>query len=338
MESHNQDVFAPNELIKLFDVCRPVFTNPRIDAAFLRYERIAVAAKRNYHRQGRIGGVLVLVSVLFTVAEALIIPVEIPVMGILSFAAILIGILGVGVQIHLIMTGKKKSWLVSRFAAERLRSIKFQAYQLAYVARSEDDLAARVDAFYVAELSRLHSELNAGEAALSLFSPKVAVTKLETPMRPVSAALSTAMQDSYRELRLKYQLRFATGEIQKLRNSQRVGYALADILYMTGAILSIVALISKLFGPFRAEVANGINFAAIAAFIVGLTLTIFENASLSESAMSRYEDYVRALQEQMRDLSTEHVSFPEMVRRIECVVMGEFGEFCSAASRISYRI
>jgi hypothetical protein len=109
-------------------------------------------------------------------------------------------------------------------------------------------------------------------------------------------------------------------------------------LYLLGAGLAVAALISKLVRPDDTGVSNWIDFVAIAAFVIGLLKTILDNASLGETSKARYDDYVQSLDECEGELNAESASFPDVVRRIERVVMGEFSQFCQSASRISYRL
>lgn len=339
LEKHNQDVFPSAEMVALYAGCRPVVVNPIIDDAFLEYERKAVVAKRTYHRRGRLGTMLVLISVTFTVAGALVVPAHLPAVRELSIVAVSLGALGLAIQLNLLITGKKKSWLVNRFATERLRSIKFQAYQFAFTAASAEDLQIRVDEFYASELARLRAELNAGEAALGMFSPIQATMQPRVKIKHALApGLADIMQKAYRELRIEYQQRFASAEIRSLMDLQRVGYATADILYVVGAFLTLAALFGKLVFPNNEDLARWIDFLAIISFTTGLSRTILENASLSETSRGRYEEYLRALAERDRELRDDDISFPEIVRQMERIILGELSQFCSAASQISYRL
>ncbi len=337
MEIHNRDLFPPEDLKKLYSAVEPLIVNPLVDAPFKKHERAAVEAKKSYHRFGRLAAVFVLISVLFTVAESLVIPpfcglrfVVIPFLG--------IGMVGLGIQVHLLITKKKHLWLIHRFAAERIRSMKFQAYPLAMSAATREQLEHQVGAFYEHEIARLEMELNSGEASLQLFSPAKAVTQFSTRLTAANAAIGDAAREAYRELRIAYQKRFATGEIQKLQVQQRIGYTTADILYLSGASLAIASLICISLFPNAIVISHWIDFLAVTGFILGLMNTIMENASLAESSKARYEEYLRALDECEEELTAESARFPEIVRRIERVALEELGDFCRAASKISYRL
>ncbi|MDB5482462.1 MAG: hypothetical protein JWO83_3515 [Caulobacteraceae bacterium] len=338
LEVHNRDIFPPHELVELYRDIGPIVVNPVVDNAFRRHEAAAVVARRTYHQRGRIGMVLVLLSALFTVAMALILPHDTPPLKAISIVVIFIGAGGLSIQIHQLLTGQKKLWLMNRFAAERIRSIKFQAYQLAAVARSREDLQARADAFYTQELGHLNAELNAGAAALTLFSPSGAFADLRSSSPPANGDLSAIATDAYRELRIEYQRRFAAAEIQKLGEKQRVHYAWADILYLAGVALTVAALVCKLIFPHNTTFEHWIDFLAVGAFIGGLLRAIIDNASLADTSKGRYENYIKAIEDYDRELNEDGFTLAMSVRQVERIVLGELGQFCEAASHITYRL
>ena len=248
MEVHNRDLFPLQDVQNLYKPVKSLVVNPLVDNRFLKYEKAAADAKSYYHRRGRLSMLLVLLSALFTIAQALVIP-AFPGLQVVSIFAIILGTIGLVIQIHLLVTKRKQLWLLHRFAAERLRSIKFQAYPLSLAARSSDDLTLKADEFYSAEIARLEMELNAGDAALVLFSPANAVARATLATVPADPAIETMARNAYRELRISYQRRFATGEIQLLQKQQRIGYTSADVLYLLGAGLTVAALTCKLAFP-----------------------------------------------------------------------------------------
>jgi hypothetical protein len=192
--------------------------------------------------------------------------------------------------------------------------------------------------FYARELGRLEAEVNAGEAALAMFSPVVAVVRTIAADSPQDKRLTGVARAAYRELRLDYQRRFAAGEIQALRSKQRLGYASADLFYVAGAALTAAALFSKLAFPANESLGRWIDFLALTSFICGLAQSILENASLGETSKSRYETYLRELDDCSRETADEGATFSESVQRLERVMLGELAQFCQAASHISYRL
>lgn len=338
MEVHNRDIFPTAELADAFSLVAPVVVNSLLDAPFLAHEKAANEAKLRFHRQGRLAILLVLLSTLFTVAERLVIP---PFPGIrqVSIAFVLLGIIGLVIQVRLLLTKQKQVWLCHRFAAERLRSIKFQAYPLAVISESTQDLQDQANAFYSKQVSILDSELNAGYSAFVNFSPHRGLAeKRVAGGTPKNAAIAAAAREAYKELRISYQRRFAEGEILQIQQHERIGYTAADILYLSGAVLAVAALTCKVLYPEAADLISWIDFLAIAGFVGGMVKTIMDNASLVETSKVRYEDYLHALSECEGELESEGADFPEIVHRIERVVLGELSDFCQAAAHISYRL
>lgn len=336
MEVHNRDVFPAPDLRQAYQAIEGLLDNPAVDEAFRRHEAAAVRAKAIYHRLGRAGMMLIVGSALFTVAEALVLP-DFLGREALSVLLVVLGGVGIGLHAYLLATGVKSQWLLSRFAAERLRSLKFQAYPLALEATTGADLVARVAAFSSHETARLAAELNAGEAALRLYAPARGLADL--PVAPLpSATLADAAKRAYAELRINYQKRFATSEIEALRRAGRSSYTAADILYLLGAVLTIAALVCKIALSKEDGVSHWIDFLAVGAFILGLGQSIMDHASLSETSEARYVAYVETIKDCETALAQDAADFPEIVRRIERVALEELWQFCQAANLINYRL
>jgi len=344
---HNRDLFPDDSLVEIYSAIKPILVNPIVDDRFRGHEIAASRAKRIYHRRGRVASMLVMFGALFTVADALVIPkggdpaqlgVASSLLAGVSLLAILMAISGLVLQVHLIMTKMKTSWLINRFAAERLRSIKFQAYGLVGQVQTTQALQTLADAFYTRETSRLDAELNAREAALALFRPRTALAPTGVAGTNTGSPLLPEAQNAYRDLRISYQKRFATDEIQALRAEQRIGFTTADLLYLLGAALAVAALSCKIFYAEAETIAHWIDFGAVCSFVVGLTKSLTENASLGQSSLVRYEDYVDALDDCERELLGSIASFEETVKRFERVVLDELAQFSQAAAQISYRM
>ena len=150
MQIANRDVFPTDTTTEVFAPVRTLFQIPAIDEAFNKHEAAAVRAKRRYHRFGRLAIILIAFSSIYTVAEAIIIP-PYPAQPLTSAIAALLAGLGIVLQIYLITTHQKEKWLLNRYAVERLRSAKFQAYHLGHIANvrgravmSVDETSARV--------------------------------------------------------------------------------------------------------------------------------------------------------------------------------------------------
>jgi hypothetical protein len=190
------------------------------------------------------------------------------------------------------------------------------------------------------EVARLEAEMNAGEAALVRFAPRAATAHIPAPTAssPRNAEIAQTARDAYKELRIKYQCRFATDEIEALKKSGRIGSTIADLLYVAGVVLAILSLVVNVSISASETVTHWIDFLAVSCFMMGLLKAIMDNASLGETSQGRYEDYVRSLDECDAELTQENATFPETVLRIERTALSELAQFCQAALRISYRL
>lgn len=338
MKTHNSDMFPEPATLSLYSALAPLLRNSIVDDPFLFHESESTAAKRRYHFFGRLGMILVVGSTLFTVADALLFSPSGLQNGLIDSLMILLGIVGIGLQIWLLQTKQKQRWLVNRYAAERLRSIKFQAYPLARRARDTEELSRIVQKFYAAQIMRLQMELNARDAVLAMFSPASSVILRDVFAKSSNDVLCALASDAYKDLRINYQKRFAADESKILQGRRRLGYASADLLYVTGVLLVFAALIIRIFFLSSVDLSRWIDFFAIAAFVLGLAKSLIDNASLSETSEVRYEQYVKSLETSETRSALLGASFGEIVRDIECVVLEELSQFCLEADRISYRL
>lgn len=327
-------MFPSADLLALYQPAAVVMKNDALDRRFAQHENNAAKAKRTYHALGRGAVLLVLVSAIFTLAQ---------VFGFLPggnrmLAALMavLGCCGLAIQLYLFVSGNKSRWLLNRFAAERLRSLKFQAFAIVSDSRDAADLQARVKEFYGAQLARLEMELNAGEAALGLFLPIDAIACKPCAVS-VNPNLIGAARHAYRELRIVYQRRFAASQIGKLRTTERVATSAADFLYLSGAILTVLGLLAFAL-QYPLATIRLIEFVAAAAFVVGLSKTVLDNASLAEASKSRYEQYLQAIDACDSQLMQDDGNFSEIVCQFERLALEELGQFCRAASHISYRL
>jgi len=334
MKQQNRDVFPSPELLALYQPAAVIMRNDALDRRFAQHENNAAKAKQSYHYLGRCAVLLVLVSAIFTLAQVFgFFPG-----GNRTLAALMavLGCCGLVIQLYLFISGNKARWLLNRFAAERLRSLKFQAFAMVPHCRDAADLQAHVKEFYRAQLARLEMELNAGEVALGLFLPSDAIACSPCTVS-ANPSMIAAARHAYRELRIVYQRRFAASQIEKLRMTERVTTSAADFLYLSGAILTVLGLLAFAL-QYPLATIRLIDFLAAAAFVVGLSKTVLDNASLAEASKSRYEQFLEAIKECDSQLMQSDGNFSEIVCQFERLALEELGQFCRAASHISYRL
>lgn len=336
MQIANRDVFPTSATTEVFEPVKTLFEIPAIDEAFNRHEAAAVRAKRRYHRFGRLAIVLIAFSSIYTVAEAIIIPAY-PLQPIVSAIAVFLAGFGIILQIYLIVTHQKEKWLLNRYAVERLRSAKFQAYHLGHIAEDADELERLSDHFAIRQVAQIENELNGGDSVFRAFQPVGVVSVVRTPKKPVNADLARISKEAYCELRVQYQRRFAQSELTHFANRRRVFYSSQDMIYLSAAAFAFFALATKLFAGLDGSFASGwLDFLAVTLFIAGATVSILDNASIEEQSQTRFEQYVRDIDRISAE--ADQTNLLDLVYNMELLCLQELDTFCRAGERISYRL
>ena len=169
MLEDNKDICPNVDFDALYPAATPVIRNQLVKDAFELHETAACKARNTYIRLGSTALVFVLSGALFTVIDALVIQyvsVSLVFRHYLGVAFAIIVSLGLAIQYLLYVSKTKQKWLSNRFAAERLRSIKFQAFAIAIDAKNENDFEERVEKFTRGEIAILNQEMNASHSLL----------------------------------------------------------------------------------------------------------------------------------------------------------------------------
>lgn len=341
MQISNRDLFPTSATKTQYEEIIPLIDQPLIDGEFLRHDRAAIGAKKQYHRFGQLAIVLVALSAIFTIAEALVLPVLFQNV-VLTYLAVTMAFVGIVLQCYIIFTHQKKKWLLNRYASEYIRSLKFQSFVLAHEAKDKNHLSELVNAYAVKQIARLQNQLNAGYAILTDFSPGKISEQLRPATRKTASnpELSALALEAYLELRFDYQKNFSLNNVEAFKVRRRWFTSSQDMIYLTAAIMAFISLGAKVLTNAGASIpTDWIDFSAITLFILGATEAIMDNALLEEQSQVRYEQYVRELSETHTRLDNLRKSqiLPDYVLNIELVCLGELGEFCRSAERISYR-
>ena len=333
MQEPNRDIFPTPAMLERFPNITPLLKNEAIEAAFNRHEALSVSGKRWFHRLGLVSMVLIGGSAIYTIAEALLFkgagnPA-------ISIAAAISAAIGIAAQIYTLAAKVKSQWLVNRFACERLRSIKFQAYSLAATARDEAELAQRARQLTATELAKLESELNMGISIFEAFVPEKCVSVPAPGVGPANPDITGEAMTAFRELRLLYQDRYAAAELHRLRENRRVFHSAADILYFSGACLVLLSLLAKIVPGL--PISAWVDFLAISAFVLSISKTVLDSATLTEPSTARFVRYREDIAEVERRI--EHgATLDVVVPQMERIALGELEEFCDASKSINYRL
>lgn len=337
MIEHGRDIFPKAKMLEEFDDLSPLLVNATIDDEFRRRDEMAVKAKRQFHQLGQLAILLIAGSAIFTMAEALI-PRVIPDSLILRLIAVAAAGIGVVLQLYLISTGQKHKWLLNRYATERLRSIKFQAYQTGLMATNKDDLKEKSEVFVRRAIADLDNELNGGPSILRRFEADDGYTAVKSPEAPANPGLAQRTLEAYQELRIKYQLVFANSEVERFNTRRRVFNSTQDIIYLIAAILTFLALGVRIYEPLGSLIEIGwIEFLVVSCFVAGATEAILDNALLEEQSQSRYEQYAQHIATILQKSREDEASLFYTVAEMEALCLNELAQFCAAAQKISYR-
>ena len=106
-------------------------------------------------------------------------------------------IFGLVIQIWIMVTNQRDEWLKARFAAERLRSIKFQSWLCALSSETKDDLAEKVRKFSSQAVAKLKEELNAGIVCVEGFDPKSAIMWTDFADLKIDSPVQKEARESY---------------------------------------------------------------------------------------------------------------------------------------------
>lgn len=333
MQTPNRDLFPTDAMLERFPTITPLLVNEPVDNAFKRHEVISVAAKKLYHRLGLVSIILVGGSAIYTVADTLLMKGAAG--QLVSLGAAIAGSIGLAAQIYMLAAKLKSKWLVNRFACERLRSLKFQAYSIAASAADEEELARRIKPYCAAELAKLDSELNMGIATFETFVPDKAVIVPKRGPGPINETMVREATEAFRELRVQYQDRFAAGELHRLKEHKRAFHSAADTLYFAGACLVLLSLLSKIVPAI--PISAWVDFLAISAFILSISKDVLDNAALTAPSAARFQRYREDIAEVEAQIAAG-ADLDSFVPQMERVALGELEEFCDASKSINYRL
>ncbi|MEQ9316410.1 MAG: hypothetical protein RLN72_11210 [Henriciella sp.] len=337
MHTSNRDVFPTDATRAVHEPIASLLETPDIDNEFLRRDALSMKAKRRFHNFGQSAIVLIAVSAIYTIAEALIFS-DWAYRNVTSLIAVLMAGVGIGFQAYIMLTDQKPKWLLNRYAVERLRSLKFQAYALAQEVEDREALEVAVRDHARRGVALLQNELNAGIAVVRSFSPARALVVQPRTKKPANPEIAAEARAAYTDLRIDYQKRFAQSELESFSTRRRLLSSSQDIIYLCAATFAFLALGAKLTSQFGIDFQTAwIDFMAVFFFILGATEAIMDNARLEEQSRTRYEQYIRDIEALSAKADGKSVPFSQIVAEMERLGLEELDKFCRAATRISYR-
>jgi hypothetical protein len=327
----NADIHPPSAFLATQDSFKGVLLNEKLAARFDAFEAKSVAAKTWYTRLG----VFSLAAAFITMASlisALTIAPGLKHSHFFTVALGMIGALGLAAQIGLLASPLKHRWLVSRFAAERLRGLKFQAFAFTAATAREDEALRFTDV----ALGKLEVELDKAGAAMREFEPEREVAEPPAPNGALTALQLAALKDVYRTLRLDYQINHARHCISEIQEARKLPAAASEISFWLAVLLGYVDLVLAWLG--NENGAAWREFFTLFFFVLSAILFVLERGLSFNAALERYEEYAKRLGKTSAalDRAQDPSAFIACVREGEETAYRELQAFCREAEKSTY--
>lgn len=341
----NLDIDTPQEFITEYSRFPELLGNEAIRTAFAKQEQRAVDAKARYTFFGRtalIAAFLSLSAVIYivTLEHLLFEPPKFyrPSDTIwFQGLAFLSGIVGFAAQMLLLFSSTKKRWLNARFRAERLRSIKFLAFQAALCGGD-----AAVAPFTTRALALLAADTTDEDDATSArlcFEPEAALLRADGCLNADSEALRQ-LREAYGKLRVDRQANFAHSERQRITEERKLPASLSEITFWLGAGLAFADAILTFIELTEPALRAILHFATLEAFVISALLFVHERGRAYVMALQRYEGYREDMVRMSERLAHAHTAeeFQHCVRECESHALNELQLFCQEAEHSTYLI
>lgn len=340
MEEENADINPPEDFIAEHSAFTNLLTNKRIAARFAEHEAVAVPMKRFYSRFGQLSLLAAFITFTAVIYELTLDPYFSPgalITNTLWFRILLavVGVAGIGMQVVLLVSPLKHRWLGSRFLAERVRCLKFQAFQEAACAGDKAEEA--VERFTRVALGDLSLSTRKPVAAMHEFDPEKALAPIPEKRAPIDPQRLAELKNIYIKLRLNYQAEFAADQAVKLKEKQKLPAAASELSFWGGLTVGYVDVIAQLL-PDNPPWLAVLHFFTLWLFMLSALLFVRERGSAFNAAIERYEDYKHALTHVAGKMTEAKTSeqFIDCVREAEYAAMRELKAFCRETDKSTY--
>lgn len=252
------------------------------------------------------------------------------------------GLIGLGAELFLIFSKAKERWLVERFAAERLRCLKFQAFGLLSSNSDPTKLASDVELATRGAVTHLDYELMGGRAALQEFSPAKLPLLHEADVALPDNVFTRTASDLYNTLRLQVQLQHFEEKSSFHQEQARNPSTLSEFAFAFGALLGLAGTItvgaSLLPRPYSfiiSDIGQGwLNFLTLALFVISAIIAVHQRGSAHQSHADRYDHYAKEIR-QIKQAGSP-VSLLATIRDMERIALSELRDFCRDTQNSNY--
>ena len=340
----NRDINPSDQLVAAYPDLTCLLRNDAISSAFARYEKLAVRWKRIYVFFGRLSLVAVLLAMVsydyeITLKNVFGAP---PYMAGLAAAFAATGLFS---QALLGLTRAKDRWLAMRFAAERLRCLKFQLFMVLEEVPDAEGLAAKVKHRTSEGLAKLEQELMGGRAAILEFSPSDALLPTAKKSAHTSKKLVDEAAAAYDVLRFSVESQHFEEQYRAHDHDTKFPSLLSEFSFMLGAVLACIGILTALLPAhsslslfLRAPgVMEWVDFLIWMLFVLSAVLAIYERGSAHQQNAERYVTFGREIR-RIRTNAMSHMpaSFFGAVHEMEHLMVREVQDFCRDANHSNY--
>jgi hypothetical protein len=339
-EVFNRDMSPSPQLADSFQALGPLVVNPRVSEAFDRHEHAARRWKRVHSTLGRLALVCISLVMLFFDFEFTLGHIY-PVPQIFSRCVAAIAALGIIAQLVLVFFKIKERWILERYAAERLRCLKFQSFALVPLVSDLAALESAVAAFVEKQIALLDQELMAGRHAMDNFSPSDVAMPSPSERQHGNALPIAEAFALYKSIRLDVQEQHFNGQAHKSNERGRYPALFSELAFALGAALAMIDVTAAALQPAllsgNSLLEIWLSFFTMGSFILSAILAVYQRGAADDAHAERYKHYAREIHGiRMRINPNSAESFSETVKEMELIELRELFDFCRDSMRSSY--
>jgi hypothetical protein len=340
----NRDVTPSDQLIATYPDLACLLRNEVISAAFALYEGKALRWKNFYG----FFGCLSLIAVMLAMASF---DYQITLKHIyggppfLASVAAVFAATGLISQALLGLTHAKDRWLAARFAAERLRCLKFQLFMVLEEVSDAEGLPAKVKQRTDEGLASLEQELMGGRSAILEFSPFDVLSPPRHKISHTSRKLLDQAAAAYDILRFTVQSQHFEDRFRAHDRETKFPSLVAEFSFMSGAGLASIGILTALLpSEWRLSqiltappVMEWVDFLTWLLFVLSAVVAIHERGSAHQQNAERYVTYGREVRRIRTSVMTHMpASFFNAVREMEHLMLREIQDFCRDVKHSNY--
>lgn len=340
----NRDVNPSAQLVATYPDLACLLRNEAISAAFSDFEEKALRWKRFYTFFGRLSLIAVMLAMVsfdyqITLKHVYGAP---PFLAGLAAAFAATGLIS---QALLGLTHAKDCWLATRFAAERLRCLKFQLFLILEETSDAESLVAKVKHRTSEGMAALDQELMGGRSAIMEFSPFDVLSPPRYRATHTSKKLLDEAASVYDILRFTVESQHFEDRFRAHDRETRFPSLLAEFSFMSGAVLASIGILTALLpSAWRLSqiltappVMGWVDFLTWLLFVLSAVVAIHERGSAHQQNAERYVTYSREVR-RIRNNAMAHMpsSLFDAMREMEHLMLREIQDFCRDVRHSNY--